>query len=197
MIDKNFKKSTSNGFTIIELLVAVAISSIVLLAVIQVFTSSNKIYTVQDKVVGMQQNVRAALGMMTRDIRMAGLDPTGDAGDAGIVSADNSSIHVRYDYDASKVCNGTSPNEDVNYQYDAADKRIEINGNALTENESIDSMQFTYTLADGTVSTSPADPDEIRLVSVRVCGKIHGSFEDEFSEVYCFNNIIKCRNMGL
>lgn len=196
MTKNNISKKIS-GFTIIELLVAIAISSIVLLAVIQIFTSSNKMYTVQDKVVGMQQNVRAALGMITRDIRMAGLDPTGDAGDAGIVSADNSSIHVRYDYDADKACNGTNPNEDVNYQYDSADKRMEINGNALTEDESIDSMQLSYVLADGTVTTSPTNPDEIRLVNLQICGKIHGSFEDEFDEVYCFNNTIKCRNMGL
>jgi prepilin-type N-terminal cleavage/methylation domain-containing protein len=60
------------GLTLIELLVALALSSILIAALYRVFISQHKIYGIQDQVADMQQNVRIAVGQMTREIRMAG-----------------------------------------------------------------------------------------------------------------------------
>jgi type IV pilus assembly protein PilW len=60
------------GFTLIELLVALSISSILIAAVYRSFTAQHKVYHVQNEVMEMQQGVRVAMGILARDIRMAG-----------------------------------------------------------------------------------------------------------------------------
>ena len=61
-----------NGLTLIELLVALVLSSILTAVLYRAFISQQKTYTVQDQVADMQQNVRFAMGQMKREIRMAG-----------------------------------------------------------------------------------------------------------------------------
>lgn len=61
-----------NGVTLIELLIALVVSTILTAVLYRIFISHQKIYTVQDQVADMQQNVRIAMGQMTREIRMAG-----------------------------------------------------------------------------------------------------------------------------
>jgi len=60
------------GLTLIELLIALILSSILIAALYRIFISQQKNYTVQDQVVDMQQSLRIAVGQMTRGIRMAG-----------------------------------------------------------------------------------------------------------------------------
>jgi len=64
-----FKKK--NGLTLIELLIALVLSSILIAALYRLFISQQKTYTVQDQVADMQQNIRVAIDQMTREIRMA------------------------------------------------------------------------------------------------------------------------------
>ncbi len=60
------------GVTLIELLVVLVICGIVIGGVYRVFISQTRAYTVQDQVAEIQQDVRGAMEIMLRDIRMAG-----------------------------------------------------------------------------------------------------------------------------
>jgi prepilin-type N-terminal cleavage/methylation domain-containing protein len=62
----------SRGLTLIELLVAMAISAILIAALYRTFIGQHRTYTVQEQVVDMQQNVRVAINRMMKEIRMAG-----------------------------------------------------------------------------------------------------------------------------
>jgi prepilin-type N-terminal cleavage/methylation domain-containing protein len=62
----------TKGLSLVELLVALVVSSILMAAVYRTFISQQKTYVVQEQVVDMQQNARAAIGRMMREIRMAG-----------------------------------------------------------------------------------------------------------------------------
>lgn len=62
----------TGGFTLIELMVSVGIFSIVTLAAFAVLSSSQKTSVTMDQTVQIQQNVRMALDLMARDIRMTG-----------------------------------------------------------------------------------------------------------------------------
>jgi prepilin-type N-terminal cleavage/methylation domain-containing protein len=64
------------GFTIIELLVTLSISSILIAAAYRTFTAQHKVYHVQNEVMEMQQGVRIAMDILARDIRMAGFSST-------------------------------------------------------------------------------------------------------------------------
>jgi len=74
---KNNYRYSKNGFTLVEMLMALAVSSIVMSAIYSVFTITNKNFTTQNVAANVQQNLRSAIGLMTRDIRLAGLDPIG------------------------------------------------------------------------------------------------------------------------
>ena len=63
----------NKGFTLIEILVSLAILGIVLAGIYSVYNMQHKSYIVQEQVTEMQQSERIALQMITRDIRMAGL----------------------------------------------------------------------------------------------------------------------------
>jgi len=65
----------SSGFTLIELMIAVAISVILLNGVLQIFQSSKQSYRVADNLGRMQENARYALDVLAQDIRQVGFLP--------------------------------------------------------------------------------------------------------------------------
>jgi type IV pilus assembly protein PilW len=65
------------GFTLIELMVVLAISGFIVAVVYVIYDSQQKSYTTQEQVSTMQQNLRAVMYFMQREIRMAGYDPLG------------------------------------------------------------------------------------------------------------------------
>jgi len=84
------------GFTLIEILIAMAISGVVLGGIYQAYTNQMRVNNTQNQVVDMQQNVRVAIYFMERDIRLAGFNPTGTA-DVGISVATANSITMSID----------------------------------------------------------------------------------------------------
>jgi len=63
------------GFTLVELLIAMSIAVLVVGSVLVAFQSQRRTHYEQQMIVEMHQNVRAALFMIQRDVRMAGFDP--------------------------------------------------------------------------------------------------------------------------
>ena len=60
------------GVTLVELMIALVISSILTAAIYRTFVHQQGTYTVQEDVSDMQQNARVAVNRMLREIRMAG-----------------------------------------------------------------------------------------------------------------------------
>ncbi len=60
------------GFTLVELLIALGLSSIAVSMIFFVFLSQQESYTAQIRVSALQQNLRTAMNILSRDIRMAG-----------------------------------------------------------------------------------------------------------------------------
>ena len=65
-------KSKSQGFTLVELMIAITIGLIILAVLSQVFVSSKQTYRVQEALSRLQENGRYAVDFMGRDIRKAG-----------------------------------------------------------------------------------------------------------------------------
>jgi len=79
MNKKNQKRLTDQGFTLVELMVAMAISLVVMGAIFLTFKSQQDSYVVQAQITATQQNLRSAMYMLTRDIQMAGYYTNFDA----------------------------------------------------------------------------------------------------------------------
>ena len=60
------------GFTLIEIMIALAIAGILLVSIYNLYISQSTTYTVQEQVSDMQQNARVSMDILSRHIRMAG-----------------------------------------------------------------------------------------------------------------------------
>ena len=69
------KRKTQNGFTIIEVMIAMVISSVLITAVYQTFHSQQWSYTMQNEAAAMEQNLRGSLYLLTKELRSAGYNP--------------------------------------------------------------------------------------------------------------------------
>ncbi len=105
--------SEAAGFTVTELVLALAMMMTVMAAMVSLLISLNRSYTTQNVTAGVQQVTRAGINIMTRDIRMAGLNPL-KINQIGILEA--SVDKIRFQQDANG--NGTiesDQDEDIAY----------------------------------------------------------------------------------
>jgi len=75
---KQYRQS-NQGFTMVELLVAMVVSLLALGAIYSTFQGQLKSYVMQGETAAMHQNIRAAMFYLQREIRMAGCDPQATA----------------------------------------------------------------------------------------------------------------------
>jgi prepilin-type N-terminal cleavage/methylation domain-containing protein len=61
-----------NGFTLVELLISMALALLIIAALSTAFITQQKTYNAQEQVAEMTQNARAAIDIMIREIRMSG-----------------------------------------------------------------------------------------------------------------------------
>ena len=64
-----------DGFTLVELMVAMSIFLLILVGIFQVFDPSRNAYQVSTRKLDVQQNARVAMDRMARQIRMTGYFP--------------------------------------------------------------------------------------------------------------------------
>jgi len=216
---------SNQGFTLTELLVAMVIAGVVAAGIYSTFYSQHKSYMTQEEVVSMQQNLRSAMHLIEREIRMAGCDPTGTAG-AGIQTAQANTIRITMDLtdDAGTGRpdgDTTDPGEDIIYTLsdmdadgdnDLARNDVNASGNVLMA-ENIDALNFVY--LDETPATTATLP-EIRSVQIAMVGRTgrpDRGYTDsstyrnqQGTSIYAANDSfrrrvlatdIKCRNLGL
>lgn len=65
-------KNTKNGFTVIEMVISIAIGMVILGMTHSLFFVQRDSFNVQEQLTGMQQNMRAAMDLMTAELMMAG-----------------------------------------------------------------------------------------------------------------------------
>lgn len=147
-----FRYTNKKGFTLIELLVAMAVASAVMAVIYSTYRVQLRSHVTQQALIEMQQNARAAMYALERDIRLAGYDPTGMSG-ATILVADSAEIHFQVDRngDGDFITELPAPddkdsNEDVRYALNGTgDLGREIWGAGLeTVAENIEVLDFVY-----------------------------------------------------
>lgn len=174
-----FSKGNDQGFTLVELMVTLAMSGIIVAVVYAAYIIQQKTYRNQGQVVEMQQNIRASLELMSSEIRMAGYDPTGDA-DATISTANATQLAYTQDLDENGSIGGAGTNESIAYGFLPADDagndgiadtltaafRRNTGGGLQPIAENIHAINFYYTLDDGTSVAAPTDPSKIAAVKI-------------------------------
>jgi len=176
----------NSGFTLVELMITMAMTGIIVGAVYSTYVIQKKSSIAQEQVVEMQQNLRAATITMVQELRMAGYDPTTNAG-ATVVAPTApatavSSFSFQQDLDGDGALTSTS--ENVSYGFAAAD---DADGDGIVDSgfaslgrntggglqpiaENIQAIEFLYTLKDYSTTTTPtaADFSDIRTATISI-----------------------------
>lgn len=71
------RTSTDAGFSLLEMVISLAIFGILMVGAFTLYAASNRIFYRGMSKADSQQNARTALEAMTREIRMSGFDPSG------------------------------------------------------------------------------------------------------------------------
>ena len=214
------RRNKQQGFTLTELLVAMAMVGIVMAAVYSTYKSQQDTYVAQEQVAEMQQNLRASLYQLARDLRMAGFNPTRSPNVAGFVAAGELpddpgtetsttpiSLAFTIDKDRNGSVNADDPTEQIAYKFNNTDATLErfmydtTDGNWKwrTVADNIQDVDFVYLDGDG----NPVDPTtatnlpSIRSVEISIVARTKE--KDRNLHDYrrrTLTTAILCRNMG-
>ncbi len=161
---------SNKGFTLVELLVALAATSILAACIYATYVTQLRSHITQKQTVEMQQNLRAAMQLIEREVRMAGYDPLRTAS-AGITTMLGNTIQFNMDLTENGVLG--DPNESVRYALttDAAGNQFlgrDAGGGLQPLAENIDALNFVY--LDNT-ATPTIDPLRVRSVQVTIIAR--------------------------
>ncbi len=186
----------AGGFTLIELMVAMAIALILLAAVVSLFMGLSKSYTRQNAAADVQQAARAGVDFMAQSIRMAGLDPA-QTDNFRITVATETSFSFAADLDLDGNLGGT---ETITYSLSGDELQSSLGG-GVTLVENVDNsngpgLTFTYLAADDSILAVPvADPADIRTVQIALTVREPAGRGEMVARTYATE--VRCRNIGL
>ena len=170
--------SRQDGFTLVELMVVLVLSAITTAVIYKVFPSYLKVSMKQEETTQLQQQVRAAMTLMSKEIRMAGYDPDKACGDT-FSFTDSDKISFTKDSEDDGVCTD-SPKDNISYFTEKCDPDCSSNcvmclkrlTNSATQNiaENIESLDFAYLDIDSKELNFDAgdDPANIRFVKITI-----------------------------
>lgn len=196
-------KNKESGFTLVELLIAMTIGLIILAALSSTFLMQRKIYDVQEQIVEMVQTARAAMDMMTREIRMAGYDPTGvmQSSDPGAAKF----VGIPYHADKLQIyadLNGDEDTDDsheyIKYTMDSVypfEIRRDTGGGKQEFALNIQSFTFDYLDSSGSATTATADIRQIRITITARTSKADADYNGGY-RTHTLTSLITPRNLA-
>lgn len=132
-------KGFADGFTLVEVLISLAIISVVLAAMTAMFERSGRLYTSQNATAALQQEVRAALEIITQEARMAAYRRPDKKGIKSVIEvAQTTDFRFEADLDESgkiaSAYNSDGECERRRFRYSAANNAVQmICGNTTPE----------------------------------------------------------------
>jgi len=183
-------KNRRTGFTLTEVMVSLVAASIVTAGAYATFDYQHKSYQRQEQVADMQQNLRAGLYFMLREIRMAGYDPTLQA-EATILKANRAELTfeadgnvdgdidddtreiIRFALTKDADRDGIADSETCNLGREYIRRRdgMETSAGLHSLARNLSALEFCYLLDNGTAMTTVSDAEKrarIRGVIVSV-----------------------------
>ena len=194
--------TSARGFSLIELMVAMAMACIVLTALYSLHAALTKSYTTQNVAADAQDSIRAAVDLMAEDIMMAGFDPL-IAGVFGIVEASADSIRFTLDRNMDGIqAPDASDLEDIQYCKIGTQLKQRLYKPAtvlpVSDDEFVDNVTaliFTYYDVTGQQMAAPVNPPDIRTIEVKMTVQAPAGRDKKVERTYTTR--FRIRNMDL
>ncbi|MCG2831246.1 MAG: prepilin-type N-terminal cleavage/methylation domain-containing protein [Desulfobacteraceae bacterium] len=201
-----FIKNKEGGFTLIEMLISMAIGLIIIIALSSTFLLQRDAYDDQEQIAEMVQTARAAMDMMTREIRMGGYDPTGTMQRSDPTGAK----FVGIPYDANKLqiyadLNGDEDTDDsheyIKYTMDSDypfEIRRDTGGGRQEFALNIQTFTFSYLDSSGNATTTTSDIRQIEITITARTAEPDGNYTlNSGYRTYTLTSYITPRNLAL
>lgn len=172
-----------DGFSLIEVLVVLAISSVVILAVYNLYIDQINSANAQEKILAMRQNLRVGHFVIGRELMKAGYSSQlTDEETPGFTQAEKSALAFTYVDDSSE--------DEVTVSFYFEDNTIYRkidDADASIIAEGIEYLEFMYHLKDASASWAPSatNLDEIIGVTVSILGRTGNALSD-YPNTYTF-----------
>jgi prepilin-type N-terminal cleavage/methylation domain-containing protein len=195
-IDRQPQAARAGGFTLMEVLVCLALLSILFGSVYRSFASVNRSYTKENVKAGVQQKTRIGIELMARDIRLAGLDPLDEA-NAGFISSGTNTTSIQFTADLNYDGDVLDPFENIIYNLSAdrleqtSDLGSGMSVDTLLDN--VSALTFTYLDASDTALAEPIPVDQIASVLISLTVQRPSGRDGPISRTYTTR--VRCRNL--
>jgi len=189
----SLKDIASKGFTVIEILMVLAILSIAFGTIYKSFAQLNRSYTAENVKAGVQQGARIAVEFMVQDIRLAGLDPLGitDAGvAAGVPLPTSNWIEFTSDMNLDGTIVATDEFESIKYELIGDELKQTNHLGQETMLDNVTNLNFTFLDADDLTTTTNS---EIRSVIISLTMEKPAGRAGPVSRTY--TTTVRCRNL--
>lgn len=165
---------SSQGYTLIEVVVALALSLLTISAVYSIYVQELKAQHVRENVLDMQQQARVVVDLVSREILMAGYDPRGVNRDTDLtndfdgITYDPGKLSIKADFNGNGLT--SDPNESIVFVYDATAHMLRRNtgGGNQPFGEDIEAFVVDYFDHAG---NSTSDSMAIRQVGITVTAR--------------------------
>jgi len=208
LVGRVFVKSDTRGFTLMELLVAMALSMVILGAITGTFMTQTRFYNAQEQVNEMQQNARAAMDLIAREIKLAGYKPRGTESFTG-ASYSTTELRIRAnlngylsDAQGGDATINDSSNEHLVYTFDSANNQIKRAYGAVGSTpeviaSNITSFTFGYLDASGAATTTAANIRQVSLsITARTAKPDPNLTTNNGYRTYSLSNVITPSNLA-
>ena len=169
----------SKGFTLIEIMVALALTSIIMAGIMAAYISQLKSHVTQQTIVEMQQNLRSAMQHMEKEIRMAGYDDPNKTSVASITTVLANTFGFTMDLnDDGDV---SDPNETVLYTLAANTSGTQClmrntGGGNQPIAENIEALNFVYLDRFRSPTTVAMDIRSVQITIVAKSSRVNPGF---------------------
>ena len=184
--------SATGGFTVTELVLALAIMMMVMASIVSLLISLNRVYVAQNVIAGVQQVTRAGINIMTRNIRLAGLNPL-KINRIGILEASVNKIRFQHDTNGSGTIEA-GQDEDSAYLLNGNNQLIrQKDGNSRSNKSLVDHVSdLTFKYVDRN-NEETSILDEIHTVEISLTVREPAGKDKFISRTYSTRVI--CRNL--
>ena len=139
-----------HGFTLIELMLTLAMSSMIIISMYTFYVAQQQNSNVQQDITSMQQDIRGALQLLSRDIRMAGFSPTA-SGDFGFLLYGTFSTEGGLTEAVSTSSTTLAFTSDLNGNGNVDTTATDIDNNGTIDMREMEQIAYRYNAASSSI----------------------------------------------